>query len=221
MKRLLVAGAGLAALACIPVGASAQDVAEFSKADASALLDAEPVEDAVEPGAASSATPPTRAWSFGGTRPQAPVTRPVAAPIRRPATASDLAAARRPGATARPPALTAPPVPRTLLPLQFGLGSAALSPQSRANLQNLADVLLETKHLEKRVRIVGHADKSGTPEINQALSQQRAQSAVAYLERVGINPARLEAVGVSSDDPLPNMSEFDPRNRRVEIERIR
>lgn len=221
MKRLLMAGAGLAAFAWLPIAASAQDVAEFSKADAAALLDEEPVDDVEAPAGTTAATPPTRAWSFGGTRPRAPVPRPAAAPVRRPVTSPGLAAARRPATDGQPASMTAPSVARTLLPLQFRLGSSDLSPQSKANLKNLADALLETKHLEKRVRIIGHADKSGRPELNQALSEQRAKSAVAYLERIGINPARLEAMGVSSDDPLPNMSEYDPRNRRVEIERIR
>jgi outer membrane protein OmpA-like peptidoglycan-associated protein len=222
MKRLLIAGAALVAVPGMPAVSNAQDVAVFSKADAAALLEDEPV--GTEAAAATSATesPPNRAWSLGGNRPQTPVTRPVAAPASR--NAAEITLSHRQGpvaASAGMAARVAPIVPRTLLPLQFGLASAQLSPQSKANLKNLADVLLEPRHLDKRVRIIGHADKSGSPTINQVLSEQRAHSAVDYLERIGVNPARLEAVGVSSDDPLPDMSEFDPRNRRLEIERIR
>jgi outer membrane protein OmpA-like peptidoglycan-associated protein len=106
------------------------------------------------------------------------------------------------------------------IPLQFGRGSNDLSPQSRGNLQMMATVLNLPQHRMKRVMITGHTDKAGSFETNCRLSQQRAEAVADYLNSRGVARTRLEAFGRGSDSPLPGLSPFDPRNRRVEIVRI-
>jgi outer membrane protein OmpA-like peptidoglycan-associated protein len=106
------------------------------------------------------------------------------------------------------------------VPLQFGLGSIELSPQSRANLQTLAGVLNQPQNRTKRIMITGHTDKSGSVETNRRLSQQRADAVAAFLSGQGVERARLDAQGRAFDDPLPGLSAFDARNRRVEVVRV-
>ena len=44
---------------------------------------------------------------------------------------------------------------------------------------------------ERPVNLVGRADSRGTPEYNMALSDRRSQAVKEYLQRLGIQPARL------------------------------
>ena len=106
------------------------------------------------------------------------------------------------------------------VPLQFALGSYTLSSQSKANLGNLALVLNQEQHKSKRIRITGHTDKSGSLEVNQRLSRQRADAAASYLETVGVLRSRIETEGRAFEDTLPGLSPYNPRNRRVEVQRV-
>ena len=106
------------------------------------------------------------------------------------------------------------------LPLQFSLGSYELSPQSKANLANLANALKNQENLGKKIRITGHTDKSGGAAMNQTLSQRRAEVAADYIASQGVDRSRIEAVGRGFDDILPGVSAYSPTNRRVEVERI-
>ena len=84
----------------------------------------------------------------------------------------------------------------------------------------MATVLNLPQHRAKRVMITGHTDKAGSLEVNCRLSQQRAEAVADYLNSRGVERRRLEAFGRGSDSPLPGVSAFDPRNRRVEIVRV-
>lgn len=68
-----------------------------------------------------------------------------------------------------------------------------------------------------RLEVVGHTDRTGTPEFNQKLSRQRAEETRALLEARGIPPAWLVVSGVGATEPLrPGMAAGDePLNRRV------
>jgi len=71
------------------------------------------------------------------------------------------------------------------------------------------------------LRIAGHTDSQGTPAENLKLSQRRADSIKKYLIDKGkIDPARVEAVGYGSTQPLvEEKTEADRHiNRRVEFE---
>ncbi|HZF76916.1 MAG TPA: OmpA family protein [Acetobacteraceae bacterium] len=70
-----------------------------------------------------------------------------------------------------------------------------------------------------RIEVSGHADRSGTPQYNQRLSERRAQAVAAELERRGIarNQMAIQAFGESR--PLVPTADGvrEPQNRRVEI----
>jgi outer membrane protein OmpA-like peptidoglycan-associated protein len=69
------------------------------------------------------------------------------------------------------------------------------------------------------VRVVGHADASGTPEANQVLSVRRAEAVKEYLVRKGTDPDMLIIAGQGSKDPVNAKNPLAPENRRVEIGR--
>jgi outer membrane protein OmpA-like peptidoglycan-associated protein len=70
------------------------------------------------------------------------------------------------------------------------------------------------------VDVLAHTDTSGTPQVNQALSDKRAAAVASYLSRHGVARARVASKGFGETMPLhnPDLTE-DQRaaNRRVEI----
>lgn len=70
------------------------------------------------------------------------------------------------------------------------------------------------------MRIRGYTDDSGPPEVNQRLSQERAQAAANYLIFHGIDAKRLTVVGFGEADPaVPNDSETNrAQNRRIQVD---
>ncbi|WP_437721604.1 OmpA family protein [Sorangium sp. So ce861] len=102
--------------------------------------------------------------------------------------------------------------------IRFRTGSAELEPESYRTLDQVALVLKANPEIE-HVRVEGHTDETGTRELNQELSQQRADTVRKYLIQKGVSPGRLTAEGYGSDRPLAEGD--DPaslaKNRRVEF----
>ena len=69
------------------------------------------------------------------------------------------------------------------------------------------------------VVVVGHTDAAGTNQVNDPLSQQRAEVIRAGLIRNGIAPENITAVGRGKRELLVPTADgvAEPRNRRVEI----
>ena len=97
---------------------------------------------------------------------------------------------------------------------QFVQGKAELSEDAKFVLHDLAKEL--NKHPEVKLQIVGHTSAEGNPEVNQKLSEARAQAAVDFLVgHGGVAIERLEAIGKGSSEPL---DENNPEvNRRTEF----
>ncbi len=115
-----------------------------------------------------------------------------------------------------------PPVRFMLPATSFRVGSADLPELLRQQLDVFADVLRGRKGTAaagRVIRVEGHADASGTPEVNQSLSQKRADAVKAYLVGHGADEAMLEAVGRGSSAPKVAGDPFAAANRRVEIGR--
>ncbi len=112
-----------------------------------------------------------------------------------------------------------PAIKYSLPATSFKVGSAELPGLLKRQLDVFADVLKTKKSSDRKVRIIGHADATGTPEANLALSVKRAESVRDYLVSKGADPAMLVTEGVGSKDlknpAKPNADE----NRRVEIGR--
>lgn len=118
------------------------------------------------------------------------------------------------------PASTAASAPSVNLNVDFETGSANLTPQARATLDQLGRALSSSQLAAYRFRIVGHTDTVGSPGYNKALSEQRADAVVKYLaEKFGVQSNRLEAEGVGEAGllvPTPPQTP-EPRNRRVQV----
>jgi len=99
----------------------------------------------------------------------------------------------------------------------FPTGSAELQPTSMAELDQLLQLLQQNADL--RLEVSGHTDNAGTPEVNQRLSEARANSVRDHLVGKGIDASRLTAIGYGDARPVvPNDSDADrARNRRTEI----
>ena len=87
-------------------------------------------------------------------------------------------------------------------------------------LDELGKALTHPDLAGSRFRIEGHTDTVGTRPYNQALSERRAGAVVEYLSRhFGVQPARLQAIGMGEDGLLvatPDQTP-EPRNRRVHV----
>ncbi|WP_266203093.1 OmpA family protein [Pontibacter kalidii] len=99
----------------------------------------------------------------------------------------------------------------------FAVNSAELSASAKQDIQKLAKTLQEYQGTD--VIIEGHTDNTGSYELNQKLSERRAESVAAYARSLGVDGARLQAKGYSYDQPIADNSTVEGRkqNRRVEI----
>jgi OmpA-OmpF porin, OOP family len=69
------------------------------------------------------------------------------------------------------------------------------------------------------VRIEGHADATGTDDVNVPLSQKRAEAVKEYLVKNGADQSMLTAVGMGSKAPRVPANPKAAENRRVEFAR--
>ena len=99
----------------------------------------------------------------------------------------------------------------------FEPNSTSLSSGSEAALGSLLELL--RAYPEFRVRVGGHTDDTGRPEINVRLSLERAAAVVAWLAARGVEPGRLIAKGYGATQPIAdNATEAGrARNRRIEV----
>lgn len=101
----------------------------------------------------------------------------------------------------------------------FDTGRATLKPGAREKLSRLAGILVAypgTLSLE----IEGHTDSVGSDELNNRLSQSRAESVRDYLTTAGVKPERIKAVrGFGKTKPVTTNDTAAGRqmNRRVEV----
>lgn len=149
--------------------------------------------DALAPAAAASAAddqPRTRSWK-PGVRPSA-------------AAAGTAAAAAQPA--------------RASILVTFVTGSADLTADAKRALDVLAGAMKSDKLASVKFTIEGHADPRGGEELNQRLSQTRAESVRAYLTSThGLAPERINAVGKGSSALMKPTEPAAPENRRVTI----
>jgi len=106
-------------------------------------------------------------------------------------------------------------VPATLT---FDPGSAAIKPQIDATLTEISRTLKTFN--QTYVDVLAHTDTSGTPQVNQALSQKRANAAAAFLGGHGVAKARIASKGFGESSPLYAVETSEAEkagNRRLEI----
>lgn len=100
----------------------------------------------------------------------------------------------------------------------FDAGSAAVKPQTDATLLEIARTV-KTRN-QTFVDVLAHTDTTGTPSVNQALSDKRAAAVATYLAGHGVARARIASRGLGASAPLyyPDTTETQrAANRRIEI----
>jgi outer membrane protein OmpA-like peptidoglycan-associated protein len=99
--------------------------------------------------------------------------------------------------------------------LSFDTGSARLRPESEATLRNTAAILTNCPGVH--LTIAGFTDNIGNPQSNLRLSQARANSVVAELERLGVSRGRCAIEGYGEENPVADNGTAAGRaeNRRV------
>ena len=99
--------------------------------------------------------------------------------------------------------------------ITFEVGKATLKPEADVEINRIKGLMDQDASLKFEVQ--GHCDNTGSTDVNNKLSQQRAEAIVARLVELGIDGSRLTAVGKGSSDPIADNSTDEGRakNRRV------
>lgn len=109
--------------------------------------------------------------------------------------------------------------------IKLVMGDAVLFPTGKYNLSAGAEAVLSRvaynldQFPDTDITVVGYTDNTGTEQLNQKLSEERAQSVASYLENHGVTAARVKTLGEGWNDPIASNSTPEGRaqNRRVEI----
>src|SRR5262249_19406347 len=101
----------------------------------------------------------------------------------------------------------------------FDTGRATLKPAAREKLSKLSGILLAYPG-QLTLEIEGHTDSVGSDDLNNRLSQNRAQAVSDYLSGAGVKAERIKAVrGFGKTKPIATNDTAAGRqmNRRVEV----
>jgi len=102
--------------------------------------------------------------------------------------------------------------------LRFPSGSTVVLPESYPLMTKVQDAIRAFG--ETRVVIEGHTDSTGSTEINDTISQRRADAVRAYLVANGtVADGDIEAVGKGFSEPLASdrTAEGRAQNRRIDV----
>jgi outer membrane protein OmpA-like peptidoglycan-associated protein len=102
--------------------------------------------------------------------------------------------------------------------VKFDSGSAALSPEARDQIDDIAIIL--RAYPNAVVTITGYTDNSGSEHANMALSKARADAVAGRLTAKGVQGERVHAEGLGSQTPVSDNASDGGRadNRRVAID---
>lgn len=101
--------------------------------------------------------------------------------------------------------------------LNFVLANQDLTPEASARLDQ---VLAEAAHWEAaEIEVIGHTDRMGTPENNDALSLKRAERVRQMLIQRGANAQAVRAIGMGEREPVVATEDgvAEAANRRVDV----
>lgn len=99
----------------------------------------------------------------------------------------------------------------------FDTGKSTLKPGAKVRLAKVAGIILAYPDL--RLQVNGYTDSTGTHEINEALSQRRADAVRDFLTSQGVAQGNVSAEGFAESEPIASNSNAAGRqlNRRVEL----
>ena len=99
----------------------------------------------------------------------------------------------------------------------FATGKSELKSGASANLDRITAFLSE--YPKRTAAIEGFTDSMGSDDMNQSLSERRANAVKNYLVNQGVSSARLTASGRGENSPIADNDSAAGRqqNRRVEV----
>ena len=99
----------------------------------------------------------------------------------------------------------------------FATNKSNLSAEAKSNLKKFADEMKDLSDTD--ITIYGHTDNTGSAEVNERLSLQRANAVSAELQADGIAKSRITTEGKSFTMPIADNSTAEGRaqNGRVEV----
>jgi len=148
---------------------------------------------------------------FGCATQEAPAPAPAPAPTPAPAPAQPA-----PVAKPAPEAPKKPAVVNIASTELFEFNKATLTPAARKLLDEQVIAKLKELGAIRYINVNGHADRLGTPQYNQKLSEKRAEAVRAYLVSKGADARSVETFGFGKT--LPVKSCPDQKNRKDLIE---
>jgi outer membrane protein OmpA-like peptidoglycan-associated protein len=99
--------------------------------------------------------------------------------------------------------------------LTFDHGGATIGPNAAKGVDDLAAML--QAYPSAHVRVMGHADATGSDAANQALSESRAKAIKDALVAKGIAPDRIETAGEGARRSVPGADPESAVNRRAVV----
>jgi outer membrane protein OmpA-like peptidoglycan-associated protein len=99
----------------------------------------------------------------------------------------------------------------------FDTGKYTLKEPAREKLAKIVGIVIS--HPGLNLQVEGYTDVTGSDELNQRLSEQRADTVREFLVAQGINPQNVTAVGYGKNYPVASNDTREGRalNRRVEL----
>ncbi|MCI5224538.1 MAG: hypothetical protein D3924_18190 [Candidatus Electrothrix sp. AR4] len=102
--------------------------------------------------------------------------------------------------------------------VNFTVGTAKLTKKAETNLKTTA-ILLQEYAPDQRFEVAGYTDTMGSPQRNQKISEQRANTVRTFLIKQGVKGELLISKGYGQENPIGDNGtpEGRARNRRVEL----
>jgi len=106
---------------------------------------------------------------------------------------------------------------RLSLDFRFQAGVAQQDNKAQVDLNRVVSLIADRGETGSKIMLFGFADGTGTPEVNQALSVDRAKKIESQFIQRGIKPAVVKGFGSGLPIASNDTEEGRNRNRRVEI----
>ena len=99
----------------------------------------------------------------------------------------------------------------------FDSSKAVVLPTSKPVIDQIAEVMKRCPAM--KIEIAGHTDSTGSAELNEALSKDRAQAILELLVKTGLSNDRVKAAGYGAAKPIADNEspEGKAKNRRIEF----
>jgi len=102
--------------------------------------------------------------------------------------------------------------------INFDTGSFKITSKSMAMLSDAAKAI-NAAPADTKIQVGGHTDNTGSSQLNENLSKQRAQVVVDTLVEMGVDVSKLSSQGYGDSQPIAdnNTAEGRTENRRMEF----